>query len=608
MKGYLRNAEFAKRGGRTSRRSSRPAPQSGVTARELPPVTADGLQNRAAAFVEPIDDGRSHGTWLVSNALASPQSFVHDGRTYVLSMRPRREYLPYALTLKDFRHDVYPGTDIPKNFSSVVHLSNPATGEERDVLISMNQPLRYGGKTFYQASFGEGDTLSVLQVVENPGWLLPYISAALVTLGLLVHFAISLRRGAAPPPRATQHAPPADARMRIRVLAPWIAGAVAVGAALAGALPSSRSRDFDVEAFGRLPVLDGGSAKPIDSVARNALLMIRGQQSFRHDGRRIGADEWLLDVMFRAAVADAQPVFRVRRSRGARARRAEAGSGALLLRQGARAVREGDRGAGGVRPAGRRPPANALPGCGPEPVRTAVPVSPAPAHGTARGHAARERDRRARRSDCAEAPRGAPRARALPTTPAGGVGGRRVALDRRRARRRRDGPRARGLGEAVDGVGGAGRGRVRPRGARPARRRGDRRGPRRSRTRGTSRCSTRRSPSTPEWSSTSPRCSCSSPPGFSGRALLQRVAFGLLAAGAIVHTAGLVARIVLQGRPPVTNLYSSAVFVGWGAVVLGDRPRAGLPPRHRHGRRRRRRVRLADHRPPPRRRAATRWR
>ena len=62
------------------------------------------------------------------------------------------------------------------------------TGEARDVLIYMNQPLRYGGRTFYQASFGKGDTLSVLQVVENPGWLLPYISCALVALGLVVHF------------------------------------------------------------------------------------------------------------------------------------------------------------------------------------------------------------------------------------------------------------------------------------------------------------------------------------------------------------------------------------------------------------------------------------
>ncbi len=83
---------------------------------------------------------------------------------------------------------------IYKNFSSLVHLKNPGRGEERDVLIYMNQPLRYAGKAFYQASFGKGDTLSVLQVVENPGWLLPYVSCVLVTAGLLVHFAVSLRR------------------------------------------------------------------------------------------------------------------------------------------------------------------------------------------------------------------------------------------------------------------------------------------------------------------------------------------------------------------------------------------------------------------------------
>ena len=53
------------------------------------------------------------------------------------------------------------------------------------------------------------------------------------------------------------------------------------------------------------------------------------------------------------------------------------------------------------------------------------------------------------------------------------------------------------------------------------------------------------------------------------RSLLQPAAFGLLVAGAAIHTAGLVARVFLQGRPPVTNLYSSAVFVGWTAVILG---------------------------------------
>jgi hypothetical protein len=166
----------------------------GVTVRELPPVSRDDEMNSGAALVEPVAGGHGYGTWLISNALGAPQSFVHEGHTYELRMRNLRQYLPYSITLKDFRHDVYPGTDIPKNFSSLVRLDNPATGEARDVLIYMNQPLRYQGKAFYQASFGKNDTLSVLQVVQNPGWLLPYISTALVTIGLLVHFAIVLQR------------------------------------------------------------------------------------------------------------------------------------------------------------------------------------------------------------------------------------------------------------------------------------------------------------------------------------------------------------------------------------------------------------------------------
>lgn len=43
----------------------------------------------------------------------------------------------------------------------------------------------------------------------------------------------------------------------------------------------------------------------------------------------------------------------------------------------------------------------------------------------------------------------------------------------------------------------------------------------------------------------------------------------LLMIGFVVHTAGLIFRMWLEARPPVTNLYSSAIFIGWGAVVLG---------------------------------------
>jgi ABC-type transport system involved in cytochrome c biogenesis permease subunit len=51
--------------------------------------------------------------------------------------------------------------------------------------------------------------------------------------------------------------------------------------------------------------------------------------------------------------------------------------------------------------------------------------------------------------------------------------------------------------------------------------------------------------------------------------VLNRSAFYLLLLALAVHTFGLVARMYLQERPPVTNLYSSAIFIGWGTVVVG---------------------------------------
>jgi len=50
--------------------------------------------------------------------------------------------------------------------------------------------------------------------------------------------------------------------------------------------------------------------------------------------------------------------------------------------------------------------------------------------------------------------------------------------------------------------------------------------------------------------------------------LLRRVAFGILSFTFLVHTLGLIARIYINGRPPVTSLYTSAVFVGWAAVLI----------------------------------------
>lgn len=50
---------------------------------------------------------------------------------------------------------------------------------------------------------------------------------------------------------------------------------------------------------------------------------------------------------------------------------------------------------------------------------------------------------------------------------------------------------------------------------------------------------------------------------------LRRSAVWLIGLAFFIHTTGLFYRIILQDRPPVTNLYSSAIFIGWGACLLG---------------------------------------
>jgi hypothetical protein len=161
-----------------------------VAVTPLPHVTEMDLRDVPSVVVsfEPLDGSAATGTWLVSEYINQPQHVHLNGKVYELSMRLRREYKPYSITLLDFTHDKYPGTEIPKNFSSRVRLQNPSRNEDREVLIYMNHPLRYDGYTFYQASFDTDNQGSILQVVQNPSRLTPYLSCILVSLGLVVQF------------------------------------------------------------------------------------------------------------------------------------------------------------------------------------------------------------------------------------------------------------------------------------------------------------------------------------------------------------------------------------------------------------------------------------
>lgn len=182
---------------------ARPAAENGLGRQiaiiGVPRATAMNERDLVSAVVEILPkptaqniSPASLGTWLVSNALGQPQTFQYDGKTWTLSQRQERYYKPYSVTLRDFTHERYPGTEIPKDFSSRVSLTDPERGEDREVLIYMNNPLRYRGETYFQSGFDNDDKTSILQVVRNPGAILPYIAVIVVGVGLIYQFGYHL--------------------------------------------------------------------------------------------------------------------------------------------------------------------------------------------------------------------------------------------------------------------------------------------------------------------------------------------------------------------------------------------------------------------------------
>ncbi|HEV2331097.1 MAG TPA: cytochrome c biogenesis protein ResB [Verrucomicrobiae bacterium] len=211
-----------------------------------PPLTSNGIalnfdfwptnevkttddKDAPTAQIELIGPGGSLGDWIVSDwadddakieqiregytpamgtdmankivaDLTQPQFVYINGKKFTFGLRPEQVRFPFSLTLLKATHTVYEGTDIPKDFRSRVLLKNAQTGENREIEISMNNPLRYAGLTFYQQEMTAGETTeqaglapwSLLQVVHNPGWLTPYIACGMVAAGLVIQFMFHL--------------------------------------------------------------------------------------------------------------------------------------------------------------------------------------------------------------------------------------------------------------------------------------------------------------------------------------------------------------------------------------------------------------------------------
>jgi cytochrome c-type biogenesis protein CcsB len=99
----------------------------------------------------------------------------------------KRVVLPFAIRLKDFIMERYPGTNSASSYASEVTLVDNRNNLTRDQRIYMNHILDYDGYRFFQSSFDQDELGTYLSVNHDaPGTWISYIGYILLTLGMIL--------------------------------------------------------------------------------------------------------------------------------------------------------------------------------------------------------------------------------------------------------------------------------------------------------------------------------------------------------------------------------------------------------------------------------------
>jgi len=115
-----------------------------------------------------------------------------DGKIYGLRLMREIWPMPFQVRLDESIGEYYPGTRKPSTFQS--DITRIADGSEQAFRIKMNEPMRYGGYTLYQARWEDsGDRpMSGFAIVKNPSDQWPKYSLYISILGLTIHFGMKL--------------------------------------------------------------------------------------------------------------------------------------------------------------------------------------------------------------------------------------------------------------------------------------------------------------------------------------------------------------------------------------------------------------------------------
>lgn len=272
---------------------------SGIQLLKEKPAALEIAENVPGVVLAVNPSSGNKQTLLLYEQDRGPTSVTIGGRSFSFSLRKKKMMLPLNMTLKDFKMKMYPNSNIPKSYES--HVTIKAEGAvDRDVVISMNKPLRFKDYTFFQSSYyiaQDGTEYTILAVVKNAGRLVPYFSSVTIFLGLIIHFLMMLFKR-----RKTNRKPQKNTKIAFWLILFLIFGLL--GSAGSGMLQAEVN---SLDHLRSMVIMENGRKKPLDTFAQNVLKQFSGRSKFQ----KKPAIQWLARVLFTPEETNDDKVFLV---------------------------------------------------------------------------------------------------------------------------------------------------------------------------------------------------------------------------------------------------------------------------------------------------------
>ncbi len=249
-----------------------------------------------------------------------PQTASFGATSFSIAYGAKPIHLPFAIKLRDFILDRYPGTNSAASYASEVTLIDPANQVKRDMRIYMNNILNYRGYRFFQSSFDQDELGTVLSVNHDFwGTKVSYTGYFLLTIGLLLTLA-------SPKSRFRE----LSKRLKgLRVTEQRSASRMAVFLLMMGSFLSTRAEYVNefkthtipishADAFGRLLVQDQrGRTKPMNTLSSEVLRKVSRKESYNgltpeqvFLGMSFYPEEWSQEPMIKIGTqAEIQKIF-----------------------------------------------------------------------------------------------------------------------------------------------------------------------------------------------------------------------------------------------------------------------------------------------------------